>query len=144
MPQESEPLPIVVEEPKKVKQSSCSRLKTKMKNMSEETVADVYGHLTMCNAIIVLVLNLILPGTGTMLAARFISTRRILIMQAQEESSKRIKTSLIFHVDQIKNRSNRLGMFQLLTFPLLLLGWLWALYTSVRIIQGVQRSNRPQ
>ena len=57
-----------------------------MKNMSEETVADVYGHLTMCKAIIVLVLNLILPGTGTMLAARFISTRRILIMQAQEDS----------------------------------------------------------
>ena len=105
VPQESEPLPVVVEEPKKVKQTACSRWKTKLKNMSDEATADVYGHLTMCNAIIVLILNLLLPGMGTILAARFVSTRRILTMQAQEDSSKRVKTSLIFHVGQIRNRS---------------------------------------
>mmetsp|Transcript_5629 Transcript_5629/g.7502 ORF Transcript_5629/g.7502 Transcript_5629/m.7502 type:complete len:104 (+) Transcript_5629:812-1123(+) len=103
--------------------------------MTSESVADLHGHLTMCNAIIVLLLNLLLPGLGTVIATRYVSARKVLLMQREhQDTSKRIKTSLIFHVDQMKKRSRRLGLFQVLTFPILLFGWVWALYTSIKII----------
>ena len=49
--------------------------------MSDQTASDVYGHLTMCNAVLILILNLFLPGVGTMLASRYVKTYRVLQMQ---------------------------------------------------------------
>ena len=39
--------------------------------------------MTVCHAILVLILNLLLPGIGTMLAVKYVTVRRVLDLQKQ-------------------------------------------------------------
>jgi hypothetical protein len=89
----------------------------------------------MGKAILILVINLILPGIGTIISCYFVTTSVILEKQKRVTDDRlKIKSSFVFHRGQIRRRGCQLGLLQLLTFPLLLLGWLWALYTSIKIL----------
>ena len=60
---------------------------------------DVRNHVNMGNAVLVLIVNLLVPGLGTILLARCVTMRRVLVMQNQvTDPSKKIKTSLHYHV----------------------------------------------
>ena len=60
---------------------------------------DVHEHMTVCNAVMVLLLNLLLPGVGTMVAVNYVTVRRVLDLQKQvTDHNKRVKTSMHYHV----------------------------------------------
>ena len=113
-----------------------SRFLTRLKVRADVTVTDVQGHLSSYQAALVLIINLILPGIGTIISVRFVKTRKVLERQNSMQNEKRIKTSFIHHVEKISGRGQLLGLLQLITFPLLLFGWIWALYTSIKMIQS--------
>ena len=57
------------------------------------------NHVNMRNAVLILIVNLLLPGLGTILSARFVTIRRVLEMQNHvTDQSKKVKTSLHYHV----------------------------------------------
>lgn len=88
-----------------------TNFKSKLSNKTMATVSDLQEHLTICNAVLVLLLNLLLPGIGTIISATYVTTRRVLALQKRQTNhEKRVKTSIYHHVKQIKRRARILGI----------------------------------
>lgn len=88
----------------------------------------------MCQAILVLVFNLVVPGSGTFFSVYLIKMETLALRQKELPEEARIKTSFFFHKRQLQRKGQYLALLQLLTFPLLLFGWLWALIFSIKLI----------
>lgn len=102
--------------------------------MTDKTLTHLEGHLSLGQAIIVLVLNLILPTSGTFLSVHFIDMDVLAINQKELKEEQRIKMSFVFHRKQLMKEGRRLACYQLSTLPLLLFGWFWALYFSIKLL----------
>ena len=106
-----------------------------MKRITKQVLKDTMGHVTVGDAYCILLVNLILPGAGTAISVRKVTPHRLNKMQLEiKDNSKRLHTSALHHVGIVKQRGYKLGGIQFLTFPLLLVGWLWALYFSIKLI----------
>ena len=65
--------------------------KDKLKSKADVTIGELAGHLTVCKAILVLIINLVLPGIGTWLSGRYVTTKKIVEMQRNlPQQQKRI------------------------------------------------------
>ena len=101
--------------------------------MTFTTIKDASDHISMCRAVMTLIVNLLLPGIGTIMSVKNITATQIRDSQAKLSSHSiyRVKIPYNEHCEIIKKRALKLGLLQVITCPILLIGWVWALFTSV-------------
>lgn len=106
----------------------------RVNTLTDKTLDNLRGHITLGQAVLVLILNLFIPGSGTLLSVYLIKMDVLAIKQKQLKEEQRIKTSFIFHKQQLQRQGRWFALLQLLTFPLFLFGWLWALHFSIKLV----------
>ena len=92
---------------KTTKSCSCGR---SLKERTSKSLADLDGHITMSKAVLILILNLLLPGIGTIISVYFVKVSTILEIQRSKSSSPKVTTSFVFHLKQIRKRGKILGL----------------------------------
>ena len=83
------------------KPERCLKLKAfrdRLKERTDKTLDDLKGHISVSKAVLILILNLLLPGLGTMVSVNFVTSAKILEMQKNSDAPK-VTTSFIFHLD---------------------------------------------
>ena len=75
--------------------------------MTFTTIKDAYDHISMCRAVMTLILNLLLPGIGTIMTVRTITATQIRDSQDKLsiDSIYRLKVPYNEHCEIVKKRA---------------------------------------
>ena len=116
----------------------------KLRLRTKQFIDDVEAHVTVTQALISLIINILLPGLGTMLSVSYVKASVILEQQKvmKPDDPNLILIPYYQHVKLVKKRGFKLGLLQLVTFPLFFLGWIWAFYTTFKIYRRSKQLNQ--
>mgnify|MGYP000932845264 CR=1 FL=1 len=97
------------------------------------------GHVSLCQALLVLIINLALPGLGTLLLACFASEKFYWSDSAQELAAQNnleeIQQKIRTQIRKFRRYVVTIGFLQLLGVLCLMAGYVWALTTSIQLLR---------
>ena len=115
----------------------CCRPKHRIKIMNLRVTVPLRGVISQSEAVLILLLNIFLPGIGTAILGCFLQAKHFQRVTPQENDEEVLRSAKV-KLRRYRKRALTLGILQFLFFPIFLAGWLWAIFLSIQIFRDAR------
>lgn len=123
---------------------SCAQ---RMRLSNLKITVPLRSRVSFCEAILVLIINLVLPGLGTAILACYASEKFYISDTALELARKKNQTEELFCLIRSKTRQYKrrvliIALLQFISVLFALIGWFWALSTSIQLLRDTRTYSK--